>query len=184
MIHTRKAVVVSGRCGAGSSRPCSGAHRGAMLGAGMEDEDEDEGRRLVAYADELSAAGRYEAAIASYEQAIARAPRALAGYRFVIGELLFELQRYGEAASAFDSVVREMPRHAQAWEALGRTYTMLGAPDRAVQALENAIALAPAWGDPYYHAALAYEDLEDRERADDRKRRAIAIDARFALAED
>lgn len=145
-------------------------------------EDEAQGRGIVAHADALSAAGRYEEAIAAYEGAIACAPMALAGYRFVIGELLFELQRYEDAARAFDALVRTMPTHAQAWEALGRTWAMLAHPDRAAHAFEQAIALAPAWADPLYHAALAYSDLGDRRLCEDRARRAIALDPRFARA--
>lgn len=145
-------------------------------------EDEAEARGCVARADELSAGGRYEEAIAWYEQAIARAPVACGGYRFVIGELLFELQRYGDAAQAFESVVRATPSHAQGWEALGRTLSMIGLHERASGAFEHAIALAPAWGEPLYHAALAYAELGQRALADDRLRRAIALDARFADA--
>lgn len=145
-------------------------------------EDESEGRRLIATADELSGSGRYEEALAWYERAIAIAPGSLGGYRFVVGELLFELQRYAAAARAFEAVVGSMPTHAQGWEALGRTMAMLGKPDHAAPALERAIALAPSWGDPLYHAALAYAELGQRASVDDRLRRAIAIDPRFAEA--
>ncbi|AKF03704.1 tetratricopeptide repeat protein [Sandaracinus amylolyticus] len=145
-------------------------------------EDEGEGRRLVAFADQLSSEGRYEEAIGWYERAIACAPSALGGYRFVIGELLFELQRYPDAARAFEMVVTALPAHAQGWEALGRTCSMLGAHDRAAMALEHAIALAPGWAEPCYHAALAYAELGQRAAVEDRLRRAIALDPRFAEA--
>jgi superkiller protein 3 len=149
-------------------------------------EDEHEGRRLVARADQLSSEGRYEEAIATYEHAIARAPRAFDGYRFVIGELLFELQRYDEAARAFDAIVRSTPGHAQAWEALGRTWSLSGHPDAALRAFEHAIALAPGWAEPLYQAAVAYAELGDRPRSADHLRRALALDPRLAqrAAED
>jgi tetratricopeptide (TPR) repeat protein len=145
-------------------------------------EDEAEGKRLVARADELSSHGRYEEAITCYEQAIARAPSALSGYRFVIGELYFDLQRYPEAERAFEEVVRALPAYAQGWEALGRTLAMIGAHDRAIVALERAIALAPTWGAALYHAALAYGELGQRAAMEDRMRRAIAVDPRYARA--
>ncbi|MDQ3032500.1 MAG: tetratricopeptide repeat protein [Myxococcota bacterium] len=145
-------------------------------------DDEGEGRRCVATADELAANGRYEDAIAWYQQAIARAPVACAGYRFVVGELLFELQRYDEAARTFEVVVGALPDHPPAWEALGRTLSMLGRAERAADALERAIALDPSWGEPLYHAALAYTELGRRELAEDRLRRAMAIDERFGEA--
>lgn len=148
----------------------------------LEMDDEAEARRLVALGDQLSSQGRYEEAIASYERAVACAPGACGGYRFVIGELLFELQRYADAARAFESVAAALPAHAQAWEALGRTYSMLGDAERAASALEHAIALAPSWGEALYHAALAHAERGERALADDRLRRAIAIDPRFAQA--
>lgn len=144
--------------------------------------DDAEGRRLVAIADQLSSQGRYDEAIAAYERAIAHAPAACGGYRFVIGELFFELQRYADAARAFESFVHATPGSPQGWEALGRSYSMLGDAGRAAAALERAVAMAPGWGEALYHAALAHAELGDHVLAQDRLRRAIAIDPRFADA--
>ena len=116
---------------------------------------EGEGRRCVASADELAAAGRYEEAIAWYEQAILRAPVACAGYRFVGGELLFELQRYDDAARTFEAVIGALPEHAPGWEALGRTLSMLGRAEHAAAALERAIALDARFADAARDDGLA-----------------------------
>jgi tetratricopeptide (TPR) repeat protein len=143
-------------------------------------EDEIEGRRLVAVAEQRSAEGRYEEAIACYEQAMRWAPVALGGYRLVVGELLFELQRYEAAARAFESVVATHPAHAQGWEALGRTLSLLGMPERAAGAFERAIQLAPTWAEALYHAALAHHEAGQRGLAEDRLRRAVALEPRLA----
>ncbi len=136
----------------------------------------------IAEAESLVARGLYERAIAAYAQLIEAQPE-LEHYRFVIGELLFELQRYLDAARTFDVVTQRAPGDPRGWDALGRAYALAGESIRAAAALEHAAMLAPGWPEPRYQAALAYVELGDVARAEAHLRAAIAIDPRFrALA--
>jgi len=137
--------------------------------------DPDAAARL-ARAERLRNEGRYEDAIDAYREAIGVHP-SLAPYRFVIGELCFELQRYADAANLFADIVKIEPQHAQAWGGLGRAAHLLGQDGHAIAALEQAIALAPDWAEPLYEAALVYADRGDHALAEDRLRRALRRDA-------
>lgn len=142
--------------------------------------DPDAKQRL-ARAERLRDEGRYEEAIATYAEAIARHP-ALSPYRFVIGELWFELQRYAEAANVFAEIVKAEPLHAQAWGGLGRAAHLLGEDGHALAALEQAILLAPDWAEPLYEAALLYAEKNEHGLAEDRLRRAIARDPKLGAS--
>jgi tetratricopeptide (TPR) repeat protein len=135
----------------------------------------------LARGERLRSEGRYEEAISVYTEAIASNP-ALAPYRFVIGELCFELQRYAEAANVFAEIVKAEPHHAQAWGGLGRAAHLLGEDRHALAALEQAIMLAPDWAEPLYEAALLYAERNDHALAEDRLKRALARDGKLALA--
>lgn len=139
--------------------------------------DPDATARL-ARAERLRGEGRYEDAIAVYSEAIAQHP-ALQPYRFVVGELCFELQRYSEAANLFADIVKAEPQHAQAWAGLGRAAHLLGEDGHAIAALEQAILLAPDWAEPLYEAALLYADKHQDAAAEDRLRRALARDPKL-----
>ncbi|MFO0682030.1 MAG: tetratricopeptide repeat protein [Sandaracinus sp.] len=144
--------------------------------------DPDASARL-ARAERLRNEGRYEEAIAAYREAMTAYP-ALAPYRFAIGELLFELQRYQEAAGVFAEIVRAEPQHAQAWSGLGRAAHLVGEDGHAIAALEQAIALAPEWSEPLYEAAVLYAERGDHARAEDRLRRALAREPKLVQAAD
>lgn len=136
---------------------------------------------LVASAEHLRTEGRYEDAIAAYQEAIALDP-SLAHYRFSVAELCFELQRYTEAAHAYAEIAQREPHHVQAWAGLGRAAHMLGEDQHAIAALEQAILLAPQWAEPAYEAALLYASRGEHALAEDRLRRALTLDPRLAAA--
>ncbi len=139
------------------------------------------GRAKVLSADRLRGEGRYEEAIAAYQDAITLDPE-LVHYRFSVAELCFELQRYAEAAQVYAEIVQREPHHVQAWAGLGRAAHLLGQDHHAIAALEQAILLAPQWAEPLYEAALLYAARAEETLAEDRLRRALALDPRLASA--
>jgi tetratricopeptide (TPR) repeat protein len=136
---------------------------------------------LVSSADHLRSEGRYEEAIAAYQDAIAIDP-SYAHYRFSVAELCFELQRYAEAAHVYAELVQREPHHVQAWAGLGRAAHLLGEDHHAIAALEQAILLAPQWAEPLYEAAVLYASRDDDALAEDRLRRALVSDPRLVSA--
>lgn len=141
--------------------------------------------KLLAEANALASAGRYEEAIAAYEAAIAAGPQ-LRGYRLVVGELLFELQRYEAAASIFEEEALADPGRAQAFEALARARQMLGDRFGAIGAIDRAIAVAPQWADAIYLSALLHLEAEMEPQGRALLQRALQLDPRLAAraAED
>ena len=144
----------------------------------------DDPHVLIEHARDHAHGGRYEEAIACYERAIAIAPEH-AAHRLTIAELYFELQRYDDATLSAEAHLALAPLDPRGWEALGRAHHLAGRARQAAEALERAVAIAPAWGEALYHAALAWADLGRDLEAEDRLRRAIELDARYApLAAD
>lgn len=144
---------------------------------------EAEPSAMIARAERLRAEGRYEDAIAAFEDAMTRFPM-LAAYRFVVAELCFELQRYPQAANIFAELVRREPQHVQAWAGLGRAAYLLGDEQNAILAFERAIGLSPEWAEPLYEAAIIYASRGDHVLAEDRLRRALVRDPKLAQAAD
>ena len=138
---------------------------------------------MIARAERLRAEGRYEDAIAAFEEAMAHFPM-LRAYRFVVAELCFELQRYPQAANIFADLVRNEPQHVQAWAGLGRAAYLLGDEQNAILAFERAIGLSPDWAEPLYEAALIYASRGDHLLAEDRLRRALARDPKLIQTAD
>jgi tetratricopeptide (TPR) repeat protein len=139
---------------------------------------EREATKLLGEANALASQGRYEDAIAAYEHAIASAPE-LRGYRLVVGEMLFELQRYEAAALVFEEVALEDPQRAQAFEALARARQLLGDSFGAIAAADRAVSLAPQWADALYLSAQLCAEADMHEEARTRLDRALALDPRL-----
>lgn len=141
----------------------------------------DQARQLILQADQLAADARYEEAIAAYEHAMTLSA-ALGGYRFVVGELHFELQRYGEAVKVFHDLTQRNPTDARAWEALGRALQLAGDLERAASVFDHACALAPGWGEAAYHAALCHAERGDDRSTEARLREAVHAEPRWLEA--
>ena len=135
--------------------------------------------KLLNEANALASAGRYEEAIGAYEAAIDESAE-LRGYRLVVGELLFELQRYEAAAIVFEEVALEDPQRAQAFEALARARQLLGDVYGAIGAIDRALSLAPQWPDALYLAAQLCREAGMHDTARARLSAAIHLDPNLA----
>jgi Flp pilus assembly protein TadD len=109
----------------------------------------DAERRKADEAAQALAAGQAEAARAA-ATALVRARPTWQRARFLLGSAFEALGRVDEAARELEIAVNLAPSDAAAWRALGRLLAERGGAleaDRADEALRNALALEPAWGD-------------------------------------
>lgn len=107
---------------------------------------------------------QYEQAIEAYEKAIVLFPPYRA-YKFIIGEMLFELRRFEEAAHAYRETLEFTPDHEQAWNDLGKCLLLLGRHEQALQAFECAIEIEPDYVEALYYGAMAHAKLENSAKA-------------------
>ena len=89
---------------------------------------------------------------------------------FCNGRAMIFDKKYGEAQRLLERSIRIDPNRAYAYNALGIAYLeeLPDSPvnlDRAIDAFQDAIRLAPYWAYPLHNLALAYEQKGDYERA-------------------
>ena len=65
----------------------------------------------------------------------------------------------------FEAVARANPKDPEAWLNLGSYYRVHGQPDKAVEALEQALSLRSDLIEARYMLGLAYADLSQAEKA-------------------
>lgn len=86
-------------------------------------------------------AGRFEEASRYCREALALDETSVPAH-FLVGLVSLAMNDRATALSAFGSVTRLEPRHAAAWAQLARLFTRAGQPNRADQALAEAVAHA------------------------------------------
>jgi TonB family protein len=84
-------------------------------------------------------AGRYDDAIAAYQQAINLYPRYAEAY-LNLGDALKELKRYDEAVNAYQEAIKLNPNNGDAYNGLSDTYEALGRRSEAADAQRRASA--------------------------------------------
>ncbi|MFN0152576.1 MAG: tetratricopeptide repeat protein [bacterium] len=106
----------------------------------------------------LAKEGRYEEAIARYNEAFAIEPDtdfALYGIAVVYGDL----GRHAEAVDAFRKYIAKNPYSAQAYYSLGNTYFEMGRPDTALMAFEAAVRLEPYYAEAHFNMGAVRHGL-------------------------
>ncbi len=138
---------------------------------------QQQANELIKQGNALSKQGQTEAAIAQYREAMALMPGSpiYGAYNFPIGDMLFSLQRYREAATAYRQAIEFVPEHDQAWNSLGQCLLMTGDYEEAAQAFERSAALVPDDAARWYSAAQAYAKLNDEDRARACLKRALQL---------
>lgn len=122
---------------------------------------------LIKQANQYSSQGKYEEAIALYQQAIDLAPNSpiYAAYKFVVGEMLMQVGRHREAAQVLEEVVARTPEHDQAWCDLGQCLMVTGQYREAVRAFERCLEIAPETAEAWYYGAMVHARLGQSEQA-------------------
>jgi tetratricopeptide (TPR) repeat protein len=110
---------------------------------------------------------------------------------FAEGRALYASRQYRDASIALERAVSRDPKYGSAWAFLGKTYGRLSQPmwaggkaasDRAVEASQRALQLAPGRAETHIALSLAARSRGDIERWRAEAQRAIELDARSAEA--
>jgi tetratricopeptide (TPR) repeat protein len=97
---------------------------------------QDQAEAHLAWGDKLRREGQYEQAIDEYAAAIDLNSEHRA-YKHEIGNLLFILERYDEAAIAYRKMLTFFPNHKPSWERLSQCLFQLGQNKEAEEALAH-----------------------------------------------
>lgn len=103
-------------------------------------------------------------------------------YRMALGEILFEDQRYQEAAKAFREVVDIQPKYKRAYIELGRVYKALMSYDYALRSFLSASRLDPGDAVPTYESGLLYLETKKLSEAHRQFERVLEINEKYPLA--
>lgn len=118
---------------------------------------------FVDQGDALRSAGRYEAAIVAYDQAIAISPTPTAQWGRCYALNL--LQRYEEALTACTQATESQPNYAEAWSSKGYALDALGRQQEALAAYDKAVEAKPDYADAWNNRGTALLNLQRYEEA-------------------
>jgi tetratricopeptide (TPR) repeat protein len=136
---------------------------------------------LLARGNALREQGRYDEALASYEQALALAPEH-AEALLMRGNALQALRRFGEALASYDRAIALKPDHADVFYNRGIALNGLKRLDEAVASYDRAIALKPDYALACNNRGNALQVLKRFEEAVASYDRAIALKPDYADA--
>jgi tetratricopeptide (TPR) repeat protein len=122
---------------------------------------------------ELFELGRYEEAIASYDQAIEINPHFKTWFNR--GIALDDLERYEEAITSFDQAININPDCYQAWDSRGCQLYRLSRYEEAIASYDRAIEINPDLHETWYNRGNNLFDLGRHEEAITSFDRAIEI---------
>ncbi|MEW5987274.1 MAG: tetratricopeptide repeat protein [Chloroflexota bacterium] len=123
--------------------------------------------------------GRYEEAIATFQQAIALDPLGHPPYRN-LGRVYRTLGRNTEAIAAYRQAIVLDPEDTDSFNGLGNVYGDLGRYEEAITAYQKAIALDPQFAYPHNGLGNVYQDLGRYAEAIAAFQEAIALDPQSA----
>lgn len=109
---------------------------------------------------------RYDAAIASLEEALRREPGSLPA-RLMLAKALLEAGRAEESRALYREIVDEHPATAEAHYGLGRIAAARRDTKAAIEHLRKACALFSGFGAAHYALARAYRETGDEAKARD-----------------
>jgi len=122
----------------------------------------------------LAADQNYEAAIASYEQAVAIKPDYDAAWNNR-GVALSALGRKEEAIASYEQAVAIKPDDHEAWFKRGNALYNLGRKEEAIASYEQAVAIKPDKHEAWYNRGVALSALGRNEEAIASYEQAVAI---------
>ncbi|MEL6581075.1 MAG: tetratricopeptide repeat protein, partial [Cyanobacteria bacterium J06621_12] len=108
--------------------------------------------------------GRYEDAIAAYDQALAIKPELHEAW-YNRGIALFSLGRYEDAIAAYDQALAIKPDDPEAWNNRGNALANLERYEDAIASFDKALAIKPDDHKAWYNRGIALFNLERYEDA-------------------
>jgi Flp pilus assembly protein TadD len=121
------------------------------------------------------------AEIATVRKAIEKAPQD-PGLFYKLGNLLFDMGRYSEAAQAYQQTVTLKPDHANGYTNLGLSLRRVGQFRAAIGAYEYALDLTPGDPDTLRNLIVAADLAGDAERALNARKRLVEADPKDTKA--
>lgn len=97
-------------------------------------------------------------------------------YDFTLGHLLFQKDRFDQAAIAFGSAVKKFPKYRRAWNYLGQTYVRIGKFREAVPALTRTLEFGESRGTTYGLLGYAHSNVGNYIAAETAYRMAVLLD--------
>ena len=125
--------------------------------------------------------GRFEEAIAEYDQAVSLDPQLAMAYGNR-GAAYNDLGQHERAIQDHTEAIRLDPQNALTYDNRGVAYGKLGQFGRAVQDLDEAIRLDPTFAMAFNNRGIAYDNLDQIARAVEDYDEAIRLNPQLALA--
>ena len=144
--------------------------------AKREKSDQARANALIAQGNAYHKSHQYDQAIHSFRQAIQLNPTpSYQTYYLQIGDMLFEMQRFEEAESAYRKLLDIVPEHPHGWLGLGMTLLVTGKFYKAAYIFDRALLLDPRFSEALYYGAIAQASLGNQAKSWRYLTRAIKI---------
>ncbi len=143
-----------------------------LLQASASLAQKDPAHRSAIAGNEAFAKAEYKKALEHFEKAEEEGMQDLR-LRFNKGNTLFRLEKYADAATAFEGIARsaeEERLRANAYNNLGNAQMKAGKLEKSIEAYENALRIDPMDEETRYNLALAKKLQKEKEKQDEKKK--------------
>jgi len=162
--------------------PQARAQRILEIQAWLEESHQTSERKAELLLDQgnlFGASQEYEAAIASYDRALAIQPDKHAAWNNR-GISLGNLGRYEDAIASYDRAVAIKPDYYEAWNNRGVALKNLGRDEDAIASYDRALAINPDFHQSWYNRSLVLKHLGREEEATESYNKAVALNPDYA----
>ena len=162
--------------------PQARAQRILEIQAWLEESHQTSERKAELLLDQgnlFGASQEYEAAIASYDRAVALKPDDHEAW-YSRGIALDDLGRYEDAIASYDRAVALQPDDHVAWNNRGTALFSLGRYEDAIASYDRALAINPDFHQSWYNRSLVLKHLGREEEATESYNKAVALNPDYA----
>jgi len=145
-------------------------------------QNNNDAKSLVKQGVALNDSGKYDQAIAKYNQAIQTDPEYANAY-YELGYTLFTTGKEKEAIPYLEKVIELKPGAAGGYDMLGSIYDDLNESDRAIDFFKKGIAADSTYQRLHYNIAITYYRLNKFQESEQEAIKAIRLDATHASSQ-